>query len=228
MQILIALPAFFLFLYFIYKLVKDDYVFIRKNISLEQMFDLTFIVIWISLFFSRVFFFIFHPQAAGNIFFTFFSFQVQGLSLLGFVLGGIGAVYLIGKYKKFPLGRLFDFFTLAFVMALPLVFLSYAVFKNNYQLILSLGNALVYFIFAVFCWKYVYPKINSRELKEGNLPVIFSLFFSIVSLVNTTLLQQQGKITLISLESILLFLLVLLSLTIFIKQARDGFFNKKR
>lgn len=228
MQLLIAIPAFVLFLYFIFKLVKDDYVFIRKNISLEQMFDLTFIVIWISLFFARVFFFIFHPLSDKNIFLTFFSFQVQGFSLVGFVLGGIVAVYLIGKYKKFPLGRLFDFFTLAFIMALPLGFLSSAAFTRNFQLLLSLGNALVYFIFAIFSWKYIYPKINSRELKEGNLPVVFALFFSTVSLINATLLQQEGKITLISLESILLFFVVLLSLGIFIKQAHDGFFNKKR
>ena len=66
MQIFILIPAFCFFLYYIYKLVKDDYVFIRKNISLEQVFDITFIVTWSSLFFSRLFFFIFHPVMRQN------------------------------------------------------------------------------------------------------------------------------------------------------------------
>lgn len=53
MHILILIPAFLIFLYVIYKIVKDDYIFIRRNISLEQVFDIVFIIALICLIFSR-------------------------------------------------------------------------------------------------------------------------------------------------------------------------------
>lgn len=228
MQIVVLLPAFILFLYYIYKLVKDDYVFIRKNISLEQVFDISFIIAVISLFFSRLFFFIFHPQLGQQIFSTFFATHVGGLSLFGGLIGAAGSLYIIGKYKKIPLGRLFDFFTLALVVSLPVGFLGAATLAKDFALLSYLGNAIVYLIFAVFCVKYVHPKLTSRELKEGNLQIVFFVFISVVLLINATLLREEGKITLVSIESIVLAVFFLLSLVLFLKQAKSGFINKKR
>ena len=228
MHILVLVPAFILFLYFIYKLVRDDYVFIRKNISMEQMFDIAFVVTWASLFFSRLFYFIFNDFFKHNIFLQFFSPQVEGLSLFGALVGGLGTLYLFAKYKRIPFGRLFDVFTLALVVALPLGFIGSALLEHNFHFIASLGNALVYLIFAIFCVKYVHPKLNSRELKEGNVQIIFLLFFSIVLFINATMLRQEGKITLISVESIVLFLFFVFSFILFLRQARSGFLNKKR
>lgn len=228
MNIIVLIPAFLIFLYFIYKLVKDDYVFIRKNISLEQIFDITFIVTWVSLFFARVFYFIFHPLQGHNLFLVFFSPQVPGFSLVGLVLGGILAMYIIGRYRKIPLGRLFDFFTLAFVVALPVGFLGTSVLMKNFTLAASLVNTIVYMIFAIFCVKYVNPKLESRELKEGNLQILFLLFFSVVSFINVTMLSQVGKVVLLSVESVILIILFLISFILFVRQAKLGFMNKKR
>lgn len=228
MQIVVLIPAFILFLYYIYKLVKDDYVFIRKNISLEQIFDITFIVTTISLFFARLFYFIFNPHVVPNFFFSFFSTNISGLSLFGGLVGGAGALFLIGKYKKIPLGRLFDFFTLAIVVALPLGFLGSAILTKDFMLLAYLGNAIVYFIFAIFCVKYVHPKLTSRELKEGNLQVVFFVFLAVVLLINGILLREEGKIVLITIENIVLVIFLLFSVFLFIRQARSGFINKKR
>lgn len=228
MDIIVLIPAFILFLYYIYKLVKDDYVFIRKNISLEQVFDVTFIVTWIGLFFARLFYFLFNPQLTPGIFFNFFSTSIPGLSLFGGLVGGAVALLAIGKFKKMPLGRLFDFFTLALVVALPLGFLGAASLARDFTLLAYLGNAVVYFIFAVFCVKYVYPKLTSRELKEGNLQVVFLVFLAVVLLMNGVLLREEGKITLVTVENIVLLAFLLFSLILFIRQASSGFVNKKR
>lgn len=228
MQIVVLIPAFILFLYYIYKLVKDDYVFIRKNISLEQIFDITLIVTGVSLIFARLFYFFFNTQYLQNIFLEFFSTSFPGLSFFGGLIGGAGTLFVIGKYKKMPLGRLFDFFTLSFVVALPLGFAGAASLARDFTLLSYLGNTVVYLIFAVFCVKYVHPKLTSRELKEGILQVVFFVFISLVLLINTILLREEGKITLISIESVVIFLFFLLSMVLFLKQARDGFINKKR
>src|SRR6266851_2837112 len=105
MQILLFIPALLLFLYALYRLVKDDYIFIRKGISLEQSFDIAFITLWVGLFVSRFLYLLFHLHVGENFFIDFFSFKNGGLSLTGAIIGGILAVYLISKYKRLPLGR---------------------------------------------------------------------------------------------------------------------------
>src|ERR1700749_1968067 len=100
MQIVLFIPALLLFLYELYRLVKDDYIFIRKGISLEQSFDIAFITLWVGLFLSRSLFLLMHLQKGENFFVDFFSLKNSGLSLTGAIVGGVVAVYLISKYKR--------------------------------------------------------------------------------------------------------------------------------
>src|SRR5262245_59018409 len=102
MELLVIIPALLIFLYSLYKLSGDDHVLIRKNISLEQMFDVAFGTLWISLLVSRIYFFLVDQKLINNFFVAFFTTK-GGLSLAGAVVGGICALYGIGKYKKIPL-----------------------------------------------------------------------------------------------------------------------------
>ena len=228
MQLVVLIPSFLLFLYFIYKLTKEDYVFIRKNVSLEQVFDMVFVSLGVSLIFSRLFYLVFHYRLGDNLFLLFFSSEMGGFSFFGAFLGGLLTLYLFGQYKKLPLERLFDFIILAFVVALPVGFIGSALLAKDISIIFLLGNAIVYAIFAIFSLKYVHPKLESRELKEGNLYVIFLFFFSIVLLINAIMLNKGGTIGLITIESITLFLFFIFSIVHFVKQAQKGFINKKR
>ncbi len=203
MQILILIPAFLVFLYCLYKVIKDDYVFIRRNISLEQIFDIAIIICLVSLIFLK-------------------------LSLFSAVLGGMAFLYVIAKYKKIPLGRLFDFFTLALAVALPVGYACSAFLFRDYLLFLAITNALLYSVFAVFSGKFVYPRLMSRELKEGSLHILFLIFFCFVSFLDLIILYQKNKFQLITVENILLILFFFFSLFLFFKQARSGFTNRKR
>src|ERR1035437_4214204 len=105
MKYLLLIPSFLVFLYCLYKMVKDDYLFIRRNISLEQVFDIGFSITFISLLFSRLFYYIYQPVTGDIFLVSYFSFQKGGLSLFGAVIGGVIGLFFIGKYKKVPLGR---------------------------------------------------------------------------------------------------------------------------
>jgi len=203
MHILVLIPSFLIFLYCLYKIIKDDYVFIRRNISLEQIFDIALIIIVVSLIFLK-------------------------LSLFSAVLGGILFLYLIAKYKKIPLGRLFDFFTLAFAVALPVGYLSSAFLLRDFTLFVYLINAFLYTVFAVFSGKFVYPRLMSRELKEGSLHILFLIFFSFVSFLDLIISYQKNKFSLLTIENGLLILFFLFSLFLFFRQAKNGFTNRKR
>jgi prolipoprotein diacylglyceryltransferase len=220
MQFLIFIPALLLFLYSLYRLVKDDYVFIRKGISLEQSFDIAFITLWISLFTARLFYLLFYSSSLEAIFYNFFNLKVGSFSLTGAVIGGTIAIYLIGKYKKIPLGRLCDFLSLSFLYTLPLVFLANSFFVSKDTLLSMFLNAVIYFVLLLFFVQFLYPKILNRTLKEGTLALLFLLLFSIISLTTALLLSLKYIQNFISPENIVLVLLFIFSLILLIKQER--------
>src|SRR5258708_5406109 len=150
MQILLFIPAVLVFLYALYHLVKDDYIFIRKGISLEQSFDIAFITLWAGLFTSRFLFLFFHLDKGENFLVDFFSFKNGGFSLTGAIIGGTLAVYLMSKYKRLPLGRLSDFLSLSFLYSLPLLFLVDTLFVTKNELLFVFLNVIIYFVLLLF------------------------------------------------------------------------------
>jgi prolipoprotein diacylglyceryltransferase len=221
MQILIFIPALLLFLYELYRLVKDDYIFIRKGVSLEQSFDIAFITLWISLFISRLLYLLFHFHSGENILYDFFSFKNGGISLTGAVIGGIGAIYLIGRYRKVPLGRLCDFLSLSFLYTLPLIFLANAFFVTKNGLLTVFLNAIIYFVLLIFFVQFLYPKILNRTLKEGMLAILFLLLFSIIALTTSLLTSLKNIQSFVNPENITLSVMLIVSVILLIKQERS-------
>lgn len=218
MQILIFLPALLLFLYALYRLVKDDYVFIRKGVSLEQSFDIAFITLWVSLFTARLSYLLFHLSTGGNVFFDFFELKKGGFSLTGAIIGGVVAVYAIGKYKRVPLGRLSDFLSLSFLYTLPLVFVGNALFATKNELLTVFLNAIIYFVLLLFFIQFLYPKIMNRTLREGMLAILFLLLYSLIALSTSLLTTLKNIQNFINPENITLLVLFILSIILLIKQ----------
>ena len=220
MQILLFIPALLVFLYALYRLVKDDYIFIRKGISLEQAFDIAFITLWIGLFVSRALYLIFHLYKGENFFVDFLSVKNGGLSLTGAILGGTLAIYLMSKSKRLPLGRLGDFLSLAFLYSLPLLFLANAIFVKKNELLLVFLNAIVYFVLLLFFMQFLYPKVMNRTLREGMLAILFLLLFSMIALSTSLLLSLKDIHTFINPENFILAVLFILSIFLLFKQLR--------
>jgi prolipoprotein diacylglyceryltransferase len=218
MQLLFLFPAFIIFLFYLYQLVKDDYLFIRKNILSEQMFDIAFLTLWGSLFVARLWSLLFYPLARENIFLTFFSFNKGGFSLLGGFIGGVLALYFIGKWKKMPLGRLFDFFTLAFLVALPWGFLSLAIVLKKSELLFIIASAILFFGIMLFFLKYLLPRLMNRTLREGTITAVFSLCFSIFLFASSLFVGSKFTVMLLNTQSVSSFMLILLSSAFLSKQ----------
>jgi len=220
MQILLFIPALLVFLYALFRLVKDDYIFIRKGITLEQSFDFAFIALWAGLFISRSFYLLFHLTKGENFFVDFFSVKNGGLSLTGAIFGGALAVYLISKYKRLPLGRLGDFLSLSFLYSLPLLFLANAVLVKKNELLLVFLNAIVYFVLLLFFIQFLYPKVMNRTLREGMMAILFFLLFSFIALTTSLLVSLKNIQTFINPENFVLLFLFFFSIVLLIKQER--------
>lgn len=221
MELLVLIPSALIFLYSLYRLVKDDYVFIRKGITLEQSFDIAFITLWISLFFSRLFDMFFHYQMDKNIVMQFFSLPDGGFSIIGAIIGGVIALLLLGRYRRIPLGRIADFFTLSFLFALPVGFLGIAILVDRDQLLYTLLNAVLFFLLLIFFFQFLKPRLMSRALKEGVISILFLFFFSFITLLSSVLssldnLQQY----LMDPSTISTIVLLVFSIFLYIKEER--------
>ncbi|HSW47588.1 MAG TPA: hypothetical protein VLG67_00760 [Candidatus Saccharimonadales bacterium] len=170
MNLLIFLLTFIVFLFTLYRLVKDDHVFLRKNIKHEQIFDSVFLSTIIGLVFSQ------------------FTYSKDSMPIPQVVLGGSIALFLIGRFKKFPIGRFFDFFSISFLNSITILFLINGLFLNRSYFAVNLFEALIYLLLAIFFSKFFIPRIMSRTIRDGKLSIyifcIYSFFSLLVSIFN--------------------------------------------
>src|ERR1035437_128302 len=102
---IILLICFFIFLYLLYYLSRDDFVIVRKDISMERIFNLAFLTLIISLFFSRLFFVLekMDPKLLNPLGFLAIPY-FPGLSLIGGILGAGVIIFLYSRFRKLPTG----------------------------------------------------------------------------------------------------------------------------
>lgn len=116
---IIGLVSLIVFLFCLYQLTRDDFVFLRKNVSVEQMFNLTFLGLPIVLLFARIFYVVGHPSwhyLNPLVFFILPYFP--GLSLPGGIVGALLFMHLFTRKGKMPQERVIDVLLLAFLISL--------------------------------------------------------------------------------------------------------------
>lgn len=222
--IFVLLICFFIFLYCVYVLSSDDFIFLRKDVTMEKLFNIIFLGSLISLFFARVFYGLSH---GGNIFsnplvFLLFPY-FPGLSLLGGVVGA-GTVFLFLKTRKnnpLPLGRISDFFSIAFLISFPIGFLGYFLFSNeSFSTIKSVSQGIVYMILFLVFLKFFHPRLLSGKFKEGTISYLFLIFFSLVSLFSNALPKINVLSYITNFENIIFVSLFILSTAMLIRQEK--------
>jgi len=122
-------------------------------------------------------------------------------------VGSSAGLFLVGKYKKLPMERLFDIFTISFSVALPVGLLINMVTLRDYHLLINFVNALLYGVFAYFLVKYIQPKY-----------VFFIIFFFILTFADSLAIQFLGHRGFINSENIFIIVMFILSLVLLVKQ----------
>ncbi len=176
-----------LFLYKLYHLAIDDYILMKKNVSVDLMFNCAIVCSAVGLFFARLFFVIFHPShlylnLLGFILFPYFP----GLSLVGGLLGGALALFIFCKRKKMPIGRVFDFFALAFIFVLPIGLLGFYFLSGH----IGRGGMIELVLLSIILIAstvYLYPKASSLEMKQGTMSILFVIFLSLTLLLSNAI-----------------------------------------
>lgn len=185
--ILVLLICLFIFLYCVYVLANDDFIFLRRDVAMEKLFNIIFLGSLSCLFWARLFYG-FHAKSILSNPFVFLLFPYfPGLSLLGGVLGA-GATFLFLATRRnnpLPLGRICDFFSIAFLISLPVGFIGYIMFSEEGTSIIKVGSqAAAYFILFIIFLKFFLSRLLNGKFKEGTIALIFLICFSVISLIS--------------------------------------------
>lgn len=218
--ILVLLICLFIFLYCVYVLANDDFIFLRRDVTMEKLFNIIFLGAFISLFFARFFYGLFQTKSilANPLVFLLIPY-FPGLSLLGAVAGAGAYLFFLMKRQKnpLPMGRMADFLAIAFLVSLPVGFMGYLMFSGESRGIIKLGvQAASYFILFIIFLKFFLPRLLNGKFKEGTITFLFLFFFSLISLIA----KAFSKISVLeyfeNFENIMLILILLLSLGVFV------------
>ncbi|MCL4354667.1 prolipoprotein diacylglyceryl transferase [Patescibacteria group bacterium] len=178
--ILVLLACFVVFLFSVYKLTREDFVLLRKDVPVEQIFNIAFLTGFFALLSARLFYVLIFPK---KIFMSFLGFILfpyfPGLSLVGGVLGGIIFLYLLCISKKLPLGRIFDFYTIGLLSAMPFGYLGYMLLAG--YSFASLASLIIFTVFLIMVIKFILPQTLIGEFKEGSLFMAFLLVYSLAT-----------------------------------------------
>ena len=214
----IIIFCFFIFLYNLYYISRDDFVILRKDISIDKILTLAFLTGFVSLFFSRLLFAIYHPESQiidplGFFAITYFP----GLSLSGGILGATLFVYFYAKLNKLPIGKMLDLIMFSFIAVLPFSFLMFFIFNFGKTDIVFNSLFLSTFVISLIFIKILYRFCEKGEIRDGSFSLIFLSVFSLIFFL-VKLFSDINAFTFFDLENLVLFLLIFSSLILLVNQ----------
>lgn len=207
MEVLFILPITFLCLFILYLLSRNDFVLLRQNISLGQVFDMGIMSLLFSFLISRVFYLINNIDfELLNILAFLHLLRYPGLSALGFMLGGVIAIYFFYRKKK-GIRRIYDIYAISF---LPLFAYYYLIkgFPGELFIIPLLTMIILTGLFFYFVKAHI-----KYLLRDGTISYIIVFLISLNTFLAQYFNSEKWKIILdFSPAQIISFVLMIVSI----------------
>ncbi len=217
-MLIVLLLSFFVFLYILYYISRDDFVIVRKDIAMEKLFSLAFLTALVALFFSRLFFVLGSqdPKLLSPL--GFFALPYfPGLSLIGGLAAAEVFIFFYARYKKMPTGKILDLFVLSFMGVMPLGFIGNLLISfgkvSLFSNIIFILSIIVLLLFA----KLIYPFSSKGEIRDGTLGLIYSAVFSFLYFL-TKLFLDIAHFSFLNVENILILVVLFSSLILLVNQ----------
>lgn len=179
---IIGVISFIIFLFCVYQLAKDDFIFIRKNITTEDVFNVIFLTLPIALLAARILFVALHPKWEYlNPLVFFIVPYFPGLSLLGGIVGAWIFIVLYTSRKKILTYRLFDILSVGFFFAYSSSFLMQSLvsfFGNN---LLNSLYLLTMGIVSMVLSVLLLVAFSHNKLREGSTLFLVFLLYCLLS-----------------------------------------------
>lgn len=202
-MIIVLLVCFFLFLYVLYFLSKDDFVILRRDIPLDRIFNIAFLASVLSLISSRLFYVISDPKPIflnplGFLLFPYFP----GLSQIGAVIGGLIFVILYSNWKKMPSGKFLDLFAFSYLSVMPIGYLGLILLNLRSPHMQHIVSFFIYILVLVIFGKLLLPYSYKGVIKDGSLGLLFLITFSSITFLLNVIFNFQGISFFLKIENI--------------------------
>lgn len=222
-SIIVLLVGTLLFLFVLFALSHDDFVLLRKNISVEQVFNIALLTIGVAMLCARIGYVFLHFKTTYLHPLVFLVFPYfPGLSLIVGMVGGSIFLLLYVSKKKFPT-RLLDFFGIATLCAITIGFIMHSLrflyfedFFGSFFHVVALYYLFLFFFFVLF----LLPMQKRAELKDGSLFLLFLISFSFSSFFIDSAQKENKIIAFLGVEALLSVLFFIGALGLFIRKER--------
>lgn len=212
---------FFIFLFSLYIICRDDFVIFRKNLSMEWVFNTAFLTALISLLSARIFYVIFHfkSQFLNPLVFVLFS-SFPGLSIIGGIIGAILYIVLFLNSKKLPTKHIIDCFSISFfsslIINLIVVIFSTKISFKDITFPILIIELLIY----VFLFIFLVKSFQKARFKDGSITFLFLIFFSFLTFIADIIIKSNKIFLKNGYEDYLWIVIFIVSIYVFIKQER--------
>lgn len=214
---ILAIIIFLVFLFVFYTLAKEDFVFERRNIGIEQLFDSIFLGLPFVLLFARLGHILFHPKWSyvNPLVFLVIPYY-PGLAVEGGIVGAVLFLYFYTKNKKIPSLRFADELGLAFLATTAIYFLIMSIEQGLTRHVLAIVSLLmgIFYLIAYILSRIVFARERWVDGTVGALAIVFQSLFTLFYAMGMILMIH--KIT-ISLENIVTLGFLIISLGLFMR-----------
>lgn len=227
--IIILAVSLVIFFFSVHVLAKEDLTFVRKNLTLEVLFNYGFYVLGVGILSARVLYVIEHFSLGFLNPLVFFLFPYfPGLSIAGGVWGAVIFI-LVFKPKSYPVGRILDCFSVSFLATLPIGFFGQGLLLGMHDKFSGLFMPIIFLFTLVFFIKVLLPLNVRGELEDGSLGFILLIVFSFTTLVSFFVRAKAVSELLFQLDFILLFILLLFSIIMLaLNEKRFSFIRNRK
>lgn len=216
-SLLLLSICFFIFLFILFILANDDFVLLRKHVSIHNLFDLSFIVFVIALLSARVTYVLFHFSFGFLNPLVFFIFPYfPGLTISGGIIGATLFLFFYCIIGKLPQKRVWDIFSLAMLGCLPVGLLLFLLHEKKTFFSGIACIILIIFSFAFFV--FIIRLFQKGSIRDGATAWLSLSFFSFVSLLSGFLYDKEKIFYSLSINQIMLFFLSIIFLLLFLRE----------
>jgi prolipoprotein diacylglyceryltransferase len=210
--------SFLVYLFVLHVLAREDWVLMRKNVTLEQLFNIAVLTCMVGLFFARVFYVVFNPSWNYlNLLVFFLVPYFPGLSLPGGILGALLFLVYYAKLKKFPFERVADLLSTVLLLAFPVGLLGTLFLKERPHNMVIIGELIFFPLLYFIMIKVVQPAVVRGEVKDGTSTFLTLMSISLVSFLANMIPFRKPEHFFMNGGEILFFILFLFSLVYIIR-----------
>lgn len=224
MESIALVVCFFTFLFTLYGLSKDDFILLRKNISMDQVFNISIIAMIVGLFFARALYVANHFTVSFLNPLVFLALPYfPGISIVGGVIGFVVFILYFASVQKVPTQRLFDFSTVSLLVAMGAGYvlqIALHLIRKKPLPLLEYITPLVLLVLTLVFFFLLLPRYRRGEMKDAHLGLVFLACFFASTLLTDILENGKKLLIVMGVEGLLSLGILIFALSLLLKKER--------